>query len=145
MKTKITLLITICMFIGFTGCTQDNKAVAIKYNTDACDNCKMTIVDNKFACEFKTNKGRAYKFDDLSCLVEYIKGGSNTAKSAKHFFVCDYITTELVPVEKISIIRSDEIRSPMRGSMASFINADSANYYKKYYKAVSLNWADLLK
>ena len=31
----------------------------------------MSISDKRFACEIVTEKGRAYKFDDVTCMMSY--------------------------------------------------------------------------
>ena len=38
---------------------------------DQCDNCRMTITEQKYATQLITQKGRAYKFDDIMCMNMY--------------------------------------------------------------------------
>ncbi len=141
---KISLGLLFLFGVGLNSCTDINLPVAIKYNADACDYCKMTILDNKFAAEFKTNKGRAFKFDDLQCMLGYIGEGNEYAKDASHYFVCDFSSNSLIPVDKSTIIYSESISSPMGGGMACFSNIDSATKYKEIYQANSLTWLELL-
>src|SRR5690606_3250333 len=77
-----TLLI---LFITSCGNPQPQP---IKLNSDACDYCKMTISDARFASELVTKKGRVYKFDDITCMVNYTK--ENTKVNGSVNFISDY-------------------------------------------------------
>ena len=141
---KMNALLLVLSASALSACTTNDNPVAINYNTDACDNCKMTIVDNKFGCEFKTEKGKAFKFDDLSCMIAYLEEGNNNAQAAKYFYVNDFLSRELVNIDNVTIIGSENISSPMGGSMASFSNADSAKLYTNYYEAELISWNSLI-
>ena len=54
----------------FTACSGKGPE-PIALNKDNCDYCKMSISNMSFASEIVTVKGRAYKFDDLACLIHY--------------------------------------------------------------------------
>src|SRR5680860_1574966 len=45
----------------------------INYGEDACHYCTMTIVDHQHAAQIVTNKGKAYKFDAIECMLNYLK------------------------------------------------------------------------
>lgn len=141
---KMNTLLLLLSASALSACTTNDSPVTINYNTDACDNCKMTIVDNKFGCEFKTEKGKAFKFDDLSCMIAYLEEGNNNAQAAKHFYVNDFLSRELVNINNVTIIGSENISSPMGGSMASFSNTDSAKLYTNYYAAELISWNSLI-
>jgi len=141
---KMNALLLLLSASALSACTTNDSPIAINYNTDACDNCKMTIVDNKFGCEFKTEKGKAFKFDDLSCMISYLEEGNNNAQAAKYFYVNDFLSRELVNIDNVTIIKSENISSPMGGSMASFSNADSAKVYTNYYEAELISWNNLI-
>lgn len=64
MKIAISLVVLVSFF---TSCSTV-EPTPIKLNTDNCDYCKMTIADLRFASELITEKGKVYKYDDLSCL-----------------------------------------------------------------------------
>jgi copper chaperone NosL len=48
------------------GCSQSPQP--IKYGAEECANCKMTIMNPRFAGEIITVKGKIYKFDDVHAL-----------------------------------------------------------------------------
>ncbi len=142
---KSTLVKSIIILFGssvFTACSVDGPQ-AIKYNYDQCESCKMTISDERFACELLTQKGRAYKFDDLSCLLDYKK---NMEVDVKNIYVNDYIyKKELHDVSHMQFIKHEVFSSPMQGNIAAFMNMDSVNAYANKLKVVRLTWSQILE
>ena len=137
----------IAIFIGLsslTACNND-QPVAINYNKDNCDYCKMTIVDPKFACELKTDHGKAFKFDDLGCMASYVKEGNPSGVKIKTFYTTDFLNTHaLTKSESLSFIKSDNISSPMGGGIAAFTNADSAKHYAAYFEGELIVWDSIM-
>src|ERR1035437_7399087 len=81
----ISFLFSLLSFLS--SCTPSFEPM--NYGHDACTHCKMTIMDKRFAAEILTKKGKAYKFDDISCLKKYIKE-ENLPESELTVFVADY-------------------------------------------------------
>ncbi len=120
-----------------------NEPKPIKINSDMCEYCKMTISNGKFAAETITKKGRYYKFDDISCMVAYIKENSSTAFSTH--FVGDFTQeNSLIPVSSASFIKGGNIQSPMRGNIAAFPSADLASQHAKSLGASAVEWDNIL-
>src|SRR5262249_54146706 len=69
-RKTLSVLATICALFLMVACTGGFKQ--INYGNDACENCKMTIIDKKFAVEIISVKGKAFKFDDLICAKQFI-------------------------------------------------------------------------
>jgi copper chaperone NosL len=144
MKTTLNLiLITIC-FGGISGCSND-QPVSIKYNSDPCDFCRMTIVDPRFSCELKTDHGKAYKFDDIGCMTSFVKEQKTEEFKIKTYFVSNYLNNNaLINTENLTFIQGDGISSPMGGGIAAFSSLDSAIVYKNYFTAKDISWKELL-
>ena len=75
-KTALTaapavLALVIAALPGLQACSGGPQP--IQFGTDNCDNCKMTLVDRHYGCEIVTKKGKAYKFDDLNCMMAFLK------------------------------------------------------------------------
>ena len=97
----------------------------INFGKDQCELCKMGIEDPKFATELITEKGRIYKFDDLNCMQSYATENAEQVGQAK-LYVPDFITNELFPLEKATLITGGAIKSPMNGNVAAFKNKNEA-------------------
>ncbi len=109
-----------------TGCAVDPEP--IRYGKDACHSCKMTIVDNKFGCEIVTNKGKIFKFDDVLCLVRYMKTGQVLETDIRHLVVNDYLAGgQFIDVNKAWWVFTPAFRSPMNGNIAAIKSKNDKN------------------
>jgi copper chaperone NosL len=116
----------------------------INYGHEACAHCKMTIMDKRFAAEILTSKGRAIKFDDLGCLLNYIKNEHFTGDGAG-IFVADYNNPdgEFLDARKAIYIQNDQLKSPMGGNYASSATTALANKLNVTFNSPLLNWDNL--
>lgn len=92
---------------------------------DQCDNCKMTIADLPYATELITEKGRVYKFDDISCMTMYENSEADKVKNAKKY-VIDAPTGKFLELTKATLIKGGSIKSPMGGNTQAFENKAAA-------------------
>jgi copper chaperone NosL len=116
-----------------------HKPQDIKLNKDNCHNCEMTIADKRFGAEVLTKKGRVHKFDDLSCLLRFLKRDST--QKYESFYVTDYIAPHhLIDASKSYFIKGQNVNSPMGGNTAAFENRDTALLYAKKLDARMLSW-----
>lgn len=141
-KAKTILSIAI-LAVLFSSCSND-KPVPIKLNTDNCDFCKMGITDGKHGAEIITEKGRAYKFDDLACMVNYTK--ENPELKVKGYYVHDYtLENELIPAEKAFYVSGGAIKSPMNGNVAAFSNKSQAKAFEAESHGQEKEWGTFIE
>lgn len=137
LKKSPTLLILPISFLLFS-CTPSGP-IPINLNKDNCDYCKMSISDGRFGAEVLTSKGRNYKFDDLSCMLEYIQENKNTTFSS--VYIHDYLKENvLIPAETASYVHSSNIKSPMNGQTAAFATKEKADEFAKSVGSFVQNW-----
>ncbi|WP_367916349.1 nitrous oxide reductase accessory protein NosL [Leadbetterella sp. DM7] len=112
------------------------KTEAFNYGEDQCSFCKMSIVDDKYAAETVTSKGKVYKYDDISCMIRHHRTMDKTDFA---FRVVNNFDTpeEFLDVEKAFFVQSDEYSSPMGGNTAAFSAAEK--------NAGSITWPELQK
>ena len=145
LKSKINIVssVLIIMSMSTLVACSNVEPEKIKYNYDQCESCKMSISDTRFACEFLTEKGRAYKFDDISCMSSFAM--ANIKMKVKSYYINDYLNTkELIPIEQLIFIKSESINSPMAGNIAAFISKDSADKYTAELSAELMNWQNVI-
>ena len=125
----MTFLILLSVGLCSQACSQATEP--IRYGKDACHFCKMTIMDKKYGCEIVTDKGKVFKFDDVSCMAKYLKD-NNLEQSRLSFIVVNQYDNpgELIDAKSAVFLNGGQIRSPMRGDMAAFTNQASANKAK---------------
>ena len=130
------------MMFSFMSCNNTKTPKPLKVNEDVCALCKMTIVDLKFAPEFVTDKGKYYVFDDISCMVEFIKGNKNI--TVGKIFVPNLLNeTEFLEAQRAFYITGGDIKSPMGGNIAAFKTAAEAEHYAGQLNASVISWKDL--
>jgi copper chaperone NosL len=144
MKQHITIMALPIMIFSLFSC-EPTKPDAIKFNSDNCDNCGMTISNPKFAAVLFTTKGRTYKFDDISCLLDYKNDNKEKAINAG-LYVSNFLSgNQLLPVEIAVYIKGENVKSPMGGNIAAFNNKENANTYAVNLSAEYTNWDEINK
>lgn len=134
------ILISTCFLFSCSG----DKAIPIKLNTDNCDFCKMGISDGRYAAEIITQKGRAYKFDDIACMANF--GKEHQEMQIKAYYVNDYAKeNELIRAEKAFFISGGTIKSPMHGNIAAFSNKSEAKAFKAISNANETEWTAIIE
>lgn len=142
---KIALFSAIALF-AFTclqACTNTAGPQPIKYGKDQCVYCKMTISDARFGTQLVTKKGRAYNFDDVQCMIAYVEDGDINREDIATFYLPDFKTSELKPAEAMFYLKSEALKSPMRGDIAAFANKSDMEETLKEVGGMSLTWDDL--
>lgn len=143
-KQNHSILILLVLFFFICSCEQ-TKPDAIKINSDNCDNCGMTISNARFASILFTKKGRTYKFDDITCLLDY-KNDNKEKTSGAALYVSNFLNDkQLLPVETAIFIKGDNLKSPMGGNIAAFENKKSADTYKVDFAAEYTDWNTINK
>lgn len=138
MKKSIFLFLSVFTLIS----CGSKEPIPIKLNTDSCDFCKMTISNSKFAGELITDKGRIYKFDDVSCMIQYAKANSNLTNVK--MFANDYFSeNKFIPVEKGFYVKGGTISAPMHGNFVVFSTNEQANEYQSKLNAELTTWNEI--
>ncbi|MGV8915669.1 MAG: nitrous oxide reductase accessory protein NosL [Kaistella sp.] len=106
--------------------------------SDQCDNCKMTITDAKYATQLITEKGRIYKFDDISCMTMYESSEAEKAVNATKY-VIDYPTGKFLELPKAHLITGGSIKSPMGGNTQAFETKEAAQKAAETLGATLIN------
>ncbi|MCK0131525.1 nitrous oxide reductase accessory protein NosL [Flavobacteriaceae bacterium F08102] len=137
MKYLYSILISALLFAS---CTV--KPTPIVYGKDACHYCTMTIVDQQFAAEIVTKKGKAFKYDAIECMVNDLK--NTDQHTVALFLVTDYLNPKtLIDARKATYLISPEIKSPMGANLSAFSSKESMHKQLKITSNKLLNWTAL--
>jgi len=121
-----------------------NKPQPFNYGKDVCDNCKMTIVDPKFGGEIVTKKGKAYKFDDLICMMRFLKSGPVKEQGIAQKLAVNFEKqNDFLDVNKIWFFINPELRSPMGGNIAALAQKKMAEKMKMADETKIFSWDEL--
>ena len=135
-----TLIATLSMVVLLSSCSGGFEP--INYGKDACAHCKMTIVDDRYASELVTPKGKPYKFDDISCMKLFITEQKIDAKS--QFFISNFAKPgETIAAEHAIYLKHEVFQSPMNGNYAAFSSKAEANDLTDSLGIRQLNWESI--
>lgn len=110
------------------------------YGKDACEYCKMTIVDPRFPAEIINNKGRIFKFDDVACMQHYI-GQNKLNNKDLQLFIASYTDRQVIlDARKAIYIHDTHILSPMNGNTAAFPDKANAVRISDSLKTTTIKW-----
>lgn len=141
MNSRVFIFLTLITIVHVS-CSVKHEP--IRYGTDACDFCKMLIMDNKSGAEIVTTKGKVYKFDDINCLVMYIDDNVSDESTLAHRLVTDYNGTEqMAEVEEAFFVQSDLLRTPMASQVVAFHSDAERNAFLAKSEGNSLSWIEV--
>jgi copper chaperone NosL len=104
----------------------------------------MGIVDAKFGAEIITGKGKVYKFDDIGCMIRYMKSGELDQKDIDRTYVINFEKpNEFLELNKATLVASPLTRSPMGFNLAAFANTDAATKYVAGTSGKIFSWNEL--
>ncbi len=136
--------IWLLLSVAFLVFSCEVKPQEINYGADACSFCKMTIVDSKHAAEVVTEKGKAYKYDAIECMLNHTK--TWMGPPIKLYLVTDYADAgELIDATQAHYLISEAIPSPMGAFLSSFKDKQRRDNERIRSGGDSLSWEELLK
>jgi copper chaperone NosL len=121
-----------------------NGPQPIKLNVDNCYSCKMSISDVRFGAEVVSRKGKVWKFDDVHCLLSFLKGGELQKADIKEvYFVRFDGGHELLTSEKAFLLQSDALHSPMAGNIAAFTSKGDVDLASRQLSGQVTTWQEI--
>jgi copper chaperone NosL len=121
---KVLNAIASVMLIMAFGCKPEIRP--IEYGQQACDYCRMSIVDERYAAQLVTNTGKAYSFDAIECMINYKHENSDNEWHME--LVTDYNNPrKLIPAGDAVIVRSKQLPSPMGMYLTAVANKIEAD------------------
>ena len=143
-KKKVVLAMASLFLVTLFSCNAGPEA--IKTGTDNCSFCKMTISDDRFGGEIVTKKGKIYKFDDMHCILAYLRSTALSSATIKDIYLIDFCNShQLINVQRSYLLKSDKLRSPMGGNTAAFDNTDSLKKVQVNITGTVVSWNELNK
>lgn len=140
MKNSLFVLVISMLLIS---CSVEPQEVL--FGEDACDFCKMTIVDSQHAAEIVTSKGKAFKFDAVECMMNYFNRNAIESETMAYILVMDYNHPgDLIDAKTASFIISENIPSPMGAFLSAVSNKEIAKQIIELKSGEIYDWT-LLK
>ena len=116
----------------------------INYGVDGCHYCSMTIVEKQHAAEYITNKGKAFKFDSIECMLNSLKEVDRTKIAL--YLVDDYGNPgELIDASAATYLISKNMPSPMGAFLSAFGNEETGKVVRAEQGGQLFSWVALQK
>jgi copper chaperone NosL len=124
-KTVSKVAVAAGFLLFFSSCS--TKPEPFQYGKDVCYSCKMGMADPKFGGEVITKKGKVYKFDDMICMMRFLKSGEvKDADIAQKYVINFQKQNDFIEVSNAFLFVSPELKTPMGGDAAAFTSRDEA-------------------
>lgn len=133
-------IITAALLLLALACQADQKPQAIEAH-DACASCRMAISQPQYAAEVLDKDGNAVKFDDIGCMLRYLK--QHTVPQ-RRLYVMDYVNRQWLEAERAVFVRSNAIASPMDGGLAAFRDQSAAQQFLRNSSGQMMSLAELI-
>jgi copper chaperone NosL len=113
----------------------------IQVGKDNCDFCRMGIADARFGAEVMNKKGKAWKFDDVHCLLGFLKEGSLKADDIRDVYFTRFDGDHaLLASGKALLLQSEALHSPMGGNVAAFAERADLDSAMQQFGGQEISW-----
>ena len=134
------LLIFGCLVSFMFAC--EIKPVKIDFGRDGCHFCSMTIVDNQHAAEIINDKGKAFKYDAIECMLNDLK--SRPANGVGMILINDYNHPgTLISAQEATYLISDAIPSPMGAYLSAGLDHLAVKELQRTAGGEIYTWASI--
>ncbi len=145
MSTVNKVVAALSVFLMFALISCNTGPQPIKLGSDACSFCKMSIADNRFGGEIITKKGKIFKFDDMHCVLGFMKANTINNNDIKETWLVNFDEPHnFIDAKKAFLLKSNELHSPMGGNVASFDNENKLKEAMKNIKGETITWDALV-
>lgn len=118
----------------------------VQWGKDACEFCKMTMMDKRYGAQIINRHGKAFVFDDIICLSGFLDAGNITKENIRCIYFIDFSNAAPVAANSAIILKSETFRSPMSSHLASVssetdltsFNAEKVFKFDELFKGYAL-------
>lgn len=132
------LLILLMMVLTACRDRAETSPAVIHYGEDVCDRCKMIISEKNFSSQYLLPRGEARKFDDVGCMIEYLREHEDEREALTAVYVRDFNTGEWIDGQQAFYFRGVDIKSPMGHGIISFSSEQSMHAYPAFEQGRAL-------
>lgn len=142
MNTPAKILASALLVMMLNGFAE--KPVEIMPEADSCASCRMSVDNLSLASELILADGDVKKFDELGCMVNYVKASRLQREKVKALFVHDFWTRKWLPLEAATLVKS-RFRTPMGHGILAFDSLDGAKRLDPKHGGKPIHWEELVR
>jgi copper chaperone NosL len=142
--SKTPAIAIVAIILIFTSCSSIPEP--FNYGIDDCYTCKMGIIDKKYGGEIITRKRKVYKFDDVICMVRFLKSGGIKEEEIKQTLVINFEKeNNFINAQNAVFFVSSELKTPMSSNTGAFATEEAARKFKTGKEGQLLKWTEVYK
>ena len=142
MRKAVIISVLLALTLGACGTTEASGPPEIDYGRDICEQCGMSIDDERFAAGYRLSDGTERVFDDVGGLLVFVKDSTELADA--EVWVHDYQTEIWVRSEDAYFVQTNEVTSPMGFGILCFSDEDRAASFAAEAGDDVLTWNSVL-
>lgn len=141
------VLMTLVASVVLGACQQASyEPHAIDHDIDTCEICNMAINDRQAATQIVMEDGRAVKFDDIGCMMQYKEENEDTSDTFHTEYINSYDEQGWVEAKESIYVYDEDINTPMGNGVISFSSLENAEtFIEKEGYGELLQYEDLSK
>jgi copper chaperone NosL len=118
----------------------------VHIGAEECAHCSMLISDRRYAGQVLNNRGRAFKFDAVECVRDFLNAGTVAAADVHSVWVTDAAAGDgWIRAEDAIFVQSPALRTPMGGGLAAYADRAAAGaVLQDLGSGELLSWAAVL-
>lgn len=136
--------VALVLLVLLTSCNATPEP--LQFGKDSCHSCKMVIFDKHYGGEIVSSKGKIFKFDDSSCMINFLKSGVIFEDQISHELLIDFANPgTLIDARSAHLVFSEALKTPMNGRVAAFSSSDAAAARNAEWNGKLVEWKVLKK
>ena len=132
------------MALAAAACQSQKFSPAGIEASDMCSFCRMAISEKRYAAEVVDQEGNLFKFDDIGCMVHFVRDHNLKGRAAA-YFVVDFEQRNWLEGERAYYVKAEAIHSPMGGGLIAFRDRTKAEQYAPKLNGRVLTFDDVTK
>lgn len=117
------------------------KPVPVHLNEDICSECRMAVSQLPFAAEVVSTSGRVDYFDDVGCLLIWLR--AHPLRVSQAAYVADHGTGAWVDVTAATYVHAPSVSTPMGFGLLAFGSSNAAAEAAARHRGTLRSWGDL--
>lgn len=143
-RAKAATVVAGFSMLLLSSCRQDVEPIVA--GRDYCHSCRMGISDKRFSAALLTSKGRTYKFDDISCLKEFMSAEPLPKIETKGLYFSVFNDPDrFVSSDDAYLLVSPSLSGPMRGNLAAFSVMEDLRAVESQHRGEVKKWKEIVR
>lgn len=103
----------------------------------------MLIMEEQFASELVTQKGKAFKYDSIECMLNDLI--ENHPEDMALYLVPDYLSHQFIDARQANFLQTESIPSPMGAYLSAFSSKEKLQRTLGNEQGTVFSWGEIVQ